>query len=93
MIIIFKRQHFFILELIFNKTYKTDTEIDMIQGFIAYQESMIQKMIPDFLIQGIKIHEIFQSTKTIVTEYHKIVMTQSIAIMKGNKTNKFWILL
>ena len=85
MIIIFKRQHFFILELIFNKTYKTDTEIDMIQDFTVYQESMIQKMILDFPTLGIRIHEIFQNTKTIAIEYHKTAMTQSIVIMKGKK--------
>ena len=60
----------------------------MIQGFIAYRESMILKMIPDFQILGIKIHEICQSTKIIVTGYHKTGMTQSIAIMKGNKRYK-----
>ena len=75
------------------KTSKTDTEIDMIHDFTVYQESMIQKMILDFPILGIRIHEIFQNIKTIAIEYHKTAMTQNIVIMKGNKINKSKILL
>ena len=59
-------------------------ETDMIQDFTVYPVNMILKMILDFLILDIKIHETFQSTKIIVIECHKTVMIQNIAIMNGN---------
>ena len=59
-------------------------ETDMIQDFTAFRVNMILKMILDFLILDIKIHEIFQNTKIIVIECHKTVMIQNIAITNGN---------
>ena len=60
-------------------------EIDTTQDFTAFQENTILKMILDFLTLGIKILEIFQSTKTTVIECHKIDTIPNIAIMKGIK--------
>ena len=60
-------------------------EIDMTHDFTVYLANTILKTILGFLIQDIRIHEIFLNIKIIAIECRKIDMTPNTAIMKGTQ--------
>ena len=57
----------------------------MTHDFTVYLANTILKTILGFLIQDIRIHEIFLNIKIIAIECHKIDMTPNTAIMKGTQ--------